>query len=150
VREERRLTYDASFTFKGSELQPGGWYLVSVTSSPSQVQAAVTACKESLDSLAGDAFSLADSVQSTKRTLRSRFLAESATNKFWIEQLSGTQLLEAPYKSVRCIAEYEKILAAVTVTDVVQLISLIALDDDNTMTSGVGVASPAPPASWAA
>ena len=58
---------------------------------------------------------MGDSVQSAKRTLRSRFRADTTTNKFWIENLCGTQLSEMPYKSVRCIAEYEKVLASIQV-----------------------------------
>ena len=37
VREERRLTYDASFKLLGQNSIQGGWYQVSVTSNPSQV-----------------------------------------------------------------------------------------------------------------
>lgn len=48
VREERRLTYDASFQLHGHDAIRGGWYLVSVTSNPSQVAEAVKACKEAL------------------------------------------------------------------------------------------------------
>ena len=53
VREERQLTYDASFQIQGHESVHGGWYLVSVTSSPAQVQDAIRACKEALASLKG-------------------------------------------------------------------------------------------------
>ena len=80
-----------------------------------------------------------------KRTLRSRFRAESGTNKFWLENLSGTQLEDLPYKTIRCIGEYEKILAAVTVQDIAQLIDIMRLDDDNSMTTCIGIASPVPP-----
>lgn len=146
VREERQLTYDASFSLKGSDLQNGGWYLVSVTSSPSQVQEAVVACKEALFSLAGSFGVMGDSVQSAKRTLRSRFRAEAGTNKFWVENMSGTQLDEMPFKTIRSIAEYEKALASVTVTDVSQLVELMALNDDSSMTACVGIAAPTPPA----
>lgn len=34
VREERQLTYDASFRFQNFDSILGGWYIVSVTSSP--------------------------------------------------------------------------------------------------------------------
>lgn len=88
---------------------------------------------------------MGDSVQSAKRTLRSRFRAEISSNKFWVESLCGTQLSEMPLKSTLCISEYEKILAAVTVTDVAQLIDVLALDDDNAMTTCVGIAAPIPP-----
>lgn len=51
VREERQLTYDAAFQLQGFEGIQGGWYIVSVTSSPEKVQQAIRACKEALVSL---------------------------------------------------------------------------------------------------
>lgn len=73
VREERRLTYDASFQLRGNDAVKGGWYLVSVTSSPGQVQEAVQACKEALNSLKGSMGVMGDAIQSAKRTLISRY-----------------------------------------------------------------------------
>jgi hypothetical protein len=43
-------------SLQGYDSLKGGWYLISVTSSPSQVQAAVRACKEALTSLKGMVF----------------------------------------------------------------------------------------------
>ena len=90
VREERRLTYDASFHFNGPETLQGSWYTVSVTSSPAQVQEALVACKEALASLRGTFGITGDSVQSAKRTILNRFRGESLTNNSG-ENLSGTQ-----------------------------------------------------------
>ena len=145
VREERRLTYDASFNLKGTELRAGGWWLVAVTSSPAQVEEALEACRDSLRSLLGPAGVSSDSVQSAKRTLASRFRAESGTNKFWIEHLSGTQLDEMPLKSAQGIAEYEDVLAGVTADDVGLLVELLSLGDASTMTACIGVTAPQPP-----
>ena len=41
VREERQLTYDASFQFQGFDRIKGGMYQVSVTTSPQQADEAV-------------------------------------------------------------------------------------------------------------
>jgi predicted Zn-dependent peptidase len=141
VREEKRLTYDASFNLKGSESTKGGWFLVSVTSSPGQVQDAVQACKDALKSLRGPFGLMGDSVQSAKRTLLSRFRSEIGTNKYWVETLSGTQVESIPYKSVRCIAEYEKVLGSVAVQDVQLLIELLGFENDD-YTTCVGIAGP--------
>lgn len=76
VREERRLTYDASFTMLGHEAIKGGWFIVSVTSSPQQVQQALVACKEALSSLKGAFGVTGDSIQSAKRSIVNRLRTE--------------------------------------------------------------------------
>ena len=139
MREERRLTYDASFQFNAPETLMGSWYTVSVTSSPQQVQAAIDACKDALASLKGPFGIASDGVQSAKRTLLNRFRGESLTNKFWCENLSGTQSDSVPLKTVQCISEYEQVLAGITVYDVQQLVQLLDFSEDN-MTSVCGVA----------
>jgi predicted Zn-dependent peptidase len=146
VREERRLTYDASFQLKSHEAVAGGWYLVSVTSSPSQVQEAVSACKEALHSLKGSFGVMGDAVQSAKRTLLSRFRNDLLTNKFWVEAMSGTQLgcVGFGIKSLRCISDYESVIAAITVQDIQLLVDMLNLEEDN-MTTCVAITSPQPP-----
>ena len=138
VREERRLTYDASFQLHGHEAIQGGYYLVAVTSSPQQVPAAVQACKEALESLRGTFGVMGDSVQSAKRSILNRFRGESLTNKFWVENLSGTQLESMPLKTLRSIAEFENVLSGVTAQDVQLLVEAMNFTEDN-MTTCVGI-----------
>lgn len=144
VREERQLTYDASFQLQSHDSIKGGWYLVSVTSSPSQVQDAIRACKESLTSLKGPFGVMGDSIQSAKRTILNRFRTESITNMFWVENMSGTQVESIPFKNIRSITEFESVLSAVTIQDIQMLVELFDFSEDN-MTSCVGITSPAPP-----
>ena len=118
--------------------------MVSVTSSPAQVGAAVQACKEALDSLRGTFGVMGDSVQSAKRTILNRFRVESLTNKFWVENLSGTQLEAMPLKTLRSISEFENVLASVTAQDVQQLVEAMGFTEDN-MTTCVGITAPRPP-----
>lgn len=146
VREERQLTYDASFQLQGFDSLRGGWYLVSVTSSPSQVQEAIRACKEALQSLRGSFGVMGDSVQSAKRTILNKFRGESVTNRFWVENLSGTQLDYIPYKGLSSISEFESVISGVTLQDIQMLVEAFQFDESN-MTSCVGITAPNPPAS---
>lgn len=144
VREERRLTYDASFQLRGQEAIKGGWYLVSVTSSPEQVDQAVRACKEALASLRGPFGVLGDAVQSAKRSISNRFRADQGTNKFWVDNMCGTQLEHIPHKSLKCISEFENVLSSINVQDLQNLVEVLAFDDAN-MIAGIGIASPNSP-----
>merc|ERR1711871_820230 len=145
VREERQLTYDASFQLMGLDSVHGGWYLVSVTSSPSQVQEAVKACGEALNSLKGHGI-INDSVQSAKRTLLNRFRGEALNNRFWIDKLCGTQIESIPFKTIQCLTEYEAVIAGVTVQDIQLLVEELNFCEEN-FTSCVGITSPATPGS---
>ena len=138
VREERRLTYDASFNFQTHDSLRGGWYQVSVTSSPSQVHEAVKACKEALASLRGSTGIMGDSLSSAKRTILNRVRGEAQTNKFWVESLSGTQLENIPLKTLRCLTDFEAVLATVTVQDVQQLVDVLDFSPER-ITSCVGI-----------
>ncbi len=90
LREEKSLTYDASFKMNSYEGVVGGWFMVTVTSSPKEVDLAVQACREVL----GTAGRLANSwaVASAKQTILSKRSLEQSSNKFWIDSLSGSQV----------------------------------------------------------
>lgn len=88
---------------------------------------------------------MGDSIQGAKRTIVNRFKAETSTNRFWIENLSGTQFDHIPYKSLRNIEEFESVVNAVNVQDLQMLVELFNFDDSN-MTSCVGITALTPPA----
>jgi len=144
VREYRRLTYDAAFNLHLNECMQGGYYTVSVTSSPKQVQAAIEACKEALYSLKGSTGITSDTIQCSKRTILNRFKTDTSTNKFWVEVMSGTQLECIPQKTIKCITDFETILSKVALSDVQLLVDALKFDE-NSMTSCIGITSPQPP-----
>lgn len=144
VREERQLTYDASFQIQGHESILGGWYLVSVTSSPSQVQDAIRACKEALSSLKNAFGVMGDSVQSAKRTILNRFKSDSVSNLFWVDNMSGSQVDCIPFKNLRSITDFESVVFGITVQDIQLLVDVLQFDEDS-MTSCVGITAPEPP-----
>lgn len=144
VREERKLTYDASFQLQSREVYRGSWYTVSVTSSPAQVSAALQACQEALTSLKGSFGVSGDAIQSCKRSLLNKFHTEAATNRFWAENLCGTLSEAVPDKTLRCIADYEQVLATVAVPDIQYLVDLFGFEESN-MTACVGITGAEPP-----
>lgn len=122
----------------------GSWFTVAVTSSPAQVQSALTACREALHSLSGRSGISGDTVQSAKRTIVNKFTAESLTNKFWVEKMSGCQSSAAKDKTVLSIERFETVLQEVSMQDIQFLVEVFAFKDDN-MTACVGVTAPEPP-----
>jgi len=148
VREERQLTYDASFGYQSNDILSGGWYLITVTSSPETIQAAVRACKEAMQSLHGAFGVTGESVSSSKRSMLQRFQHEKISNRFWIDMLSGSQFPQFhPHKAnLEAITkEYTSILSDITVQDIQALVKLFGFQEDN-MTVCVGIASPECPA----
>ncbi len=142
VREERRLTYDASFQIESHDGIRGGWFLVSVTSNPSEVQAALDACREALQSLGGLGTS-EDGIQAAKHTLLNKRRSDLSTNKFWVDSLSGTQLPSLS-NTLQSVVDFEAVVDSVTVEDIRDLAGLFVFEADGT-TACVGVTAPQPP-----
>jgi predicted Zn-dependent peptidase len=145
VREEKQLTYDASFQLHPRSILPGSWFTVSVTSSPQQVAEAIEACRGALATMKRAASGVnSNSLQAAKRTLLNKFYSESTSNHFWVDMMSGTQMSELPLKTLRGVAEYEKVVSSVTLQDMEQLVEMLKLDDGG-MVSCVGIASSTSP-----
>lgn len=141
VREERRLTYDASFQFEGRDIRRGGYFVVSVTSPPATVQAAVGACKEALRSLLGPFGVLGDSLQAAKRSIQQRVATESLTNLFWLDLLAGSQADALPAKNLPAMLDFPRVVAEVSLTDLQQALELLGFREEE-MTVCVGLAAP--------
>jgi hypothetical protein len=87
---------------------------------------------------------MGDSVQGAKRALLNRFKSDLATNRFWVENLAGTQFDHIPFKLLRNIDEFESVVNAVSIQDIQILADLFDFDE-NCMTSCVGITAPFPP-----
>jgi hypothetical protein len=145
VREERQLTYDASFQYEWNDLVVGGsWYFVTVTSSPEKIQAAVGACKEALHSLLGPFGVTGESVASSKRSLLQRWMNDKVTHKHWIDVLTGSQLPALfPMKRdlLALSKDYRQLLSEITLQDIQLLVKLFGFSEE-AMTVCVGIAAP--------
>uniref|UniRef100_A0A7S1NQ93 Uncharacterized protein n=1 Tax=Eutreptiella gymnastica TaxID=73025 RepID=A0A7S1NQ93_9EUGL len=141
VREERQLTYDASFQFQGFDRIRGGMYQVSVTTSPQQADLAVQACREALASLVAPFGVTQEAVEAAKRTLLAQYELEKENNRYWCEVLIGTQQEEIPQKQLNVIQEYADVVRSITVTDVQLLAQYLGFGDGTTL-SCVGISAP--------
>lgn len=142
VREERQLTYDANIDFAPIRIANGGYYTISVTSSPEKVQHAIRACKESISSLIEPFGIYSEMIQASKRNILNRFHSEAHSNRFWVEQLSGSQSYS--YLNPMNLIDMEKILEKITIEDIQQTMNILNFHEDR-MTVCVGIASPEPP-----
>ncbi|KAJ8608166.1 hypothetical protein CTAYLR_010305 [Chrysophaeum taylorii] len=125
VRERKQLTYDANFHFSDHERLRGGWYLVSVTAEPANAVKALDACRETLAGLATSAPPTRDNLESARRVVVNRHLAELVSNKYWCEQLTGTTFDSMPNKRISGIREYARLADTVTVNDLVAILKFV-------------------------
>jgi len=141
VREERKLTYDASFTLLGFDAVQGGLYLVSVTTSPDQAEAAVQACRDALASLADPFGIMSEAILAARRSLETSHELEVSTNRYWVEVLGGTQLDPNPAKTVDSVREYPRMLAQITTEDLQLLVQHLGFKEGSNLAL-VGISSP--------
>jgi hypothetical protein len=105
----RHLTYDANFNLHGAQGVPGGYFMVSVTSSKEQIDDALDACIDSMRDAVGnlDLSSLVSganrpyqallhpllpSLQSAKMYVLEKHQRGVDSNIFWMDVLSGSQV----------------------------------------------------------
>jgi len=129
VRERKQLTYDANFHFSDHERLKGGWYLVSVTASPAKAEKALQACREVLGALATTGPPTRDNLESARRVVVNRHLAELISNKYWCEQLTGTTFESMPYKRLCGLRDYAKLADQVTVNDLAAILKFVDTSD---------------------
>ncbi|KAJ1452633.1 hypothetical protein M885DRAFT_526193 [Pelagophyceae sp. CCMP2097] len=132
VRERKQLTYDANFHFCDHERLCGGWYVVSVTASVDKAQRALDACVETLTTLKTSAPVTRDNLESARRVVANRHLAELHSNKYWCEQLAGVSFASMPGKGVAGLADYAGLAEQATLGDLKAVLDLIDVDSMHT------------------
>jgi len=163
VRERKGLTYDANFQLTAHERLAGGWWLVTVTSSPANSELALDACVESLVQIAPDpsrpfgaAFPLTrENLQAAQRVLVQRHTSELRSNQYWSEILSATQLESVPGKQpgngAAYLREWGETVRAVTLEDLDLMFKALKLEDEKQFYTCIAVSgAPVDPAAAAA
>lgn len=135
VRERRQLTYDANFSLTGFERLKGGWFLVTVTASIEKSQAALEACKETLEALKRNNPINADNLESAKRVVLNRHQGELRTSRYWAELMSGLQSESIPLKGPLSFTDFERMVEAITVTDLQLTLNSLGMDDAQLFTA---------------
>mmetsp|Transcript_23477 Transcript_23477/g.34455 ORF Transcript_23477/g.34455 Transcript_23477/m.34455 type:complete len:181 (+) Transcript_23477:1251-1793(+) len=105
VREERGLCYDASFEMSSidSDITRSSIYTVTVSTSPSQIENAVRACRDVLLALQ-DYHCDQRQMDIVKRHVVNRLMTQTSHSKFWVDSMSGSQTPECGRKSLNDLA----------------------------------------------
>lgn len=129
VRERKQLTYDANFSLSGFERLKGGWFLVTVTASRKNAQAALDACKETLQDMRKISPITSDNLQSAKRVVVNRHEGELRTSRYWTTIMSGFQQESIPLKGPLSVTDYHAVVESITVMDLQLTLECLGLNN---------------------
>ncbi|KAI5069253.1 hypothetical protein GOP47_0015554 [Adiantum capillus-veneris] len=133
VRDTLGLSYDVSFEMSLFDRLKGGWYVVSVTSTPAKVKKAVEASLKVLRGLRENPISKRD-LDRARRTLMMRHESDSKDNTYWLGLLTHVQSAKVFRKDVSCIRDLFKLYEAATIEDVYNAYDLLKVDDESVFT----------------
>ncbi|XP_057450192.1 stromal processing peptidase, chloroplastic isoform X2 [Lotus japonicus] len=138
VRDSLGLTYDVSFELNLFDRLKLGWYVISVTSTPSKVHKAVDACKNVLRGLHSNKITDRE-LDRAKRTLLMRHEAEIKSNAYWLGLLAHLQASSVPRKDISCIKDLTFLYDAATIEDIYRAYEQLKVDE-NSLYSCIGIA----------
>lgn len=133
VRDTLGLTYDVSFEMSLFDRLKGGWYVISVTSTPAKVKNAVDASLKVLRGLRENPISKRD-LDRARRTLMMRHESDSKDNTYWLGLLTHLQSTKVFRKNTSCIRDLFKLYEAATIDDVYNAYDLLKVDDESVFT----------------
>ncbi|KAG4987363.1 hypothetical protein JHK85_030346 [Glycine max] len=138
VRDSLGLTYDVSFELNLFDRLKLGWYVISVTSTPSKVHKAVDACKNVLRGLHSNKITERE-LDRAKRTLLMRHEAEIKSNAYWLGLLAHLQASSVPRKDISCIKDLTFLYEVATIEDIYRAYEQLKVDE-NSLYSCIGIA----------
>ncbi|XP_073003346.1 stromal processing peptidase, chloroplastic [Typha latifolia] len=138
VRDSLGLTYDVSFELSLFNRLKLGWYVISVTSTPSKVFKAVDACKSVLRGLHNSRI-VQRELDRAKRTLLMRHEAETKSNAYWLGLIDHLQASSVPRKDISCIKDLTMLYEIATIEDIYLAYEHLRVDDSS-LFACVGVA----------
>ncbi|VFQ95828.1 unnamed protein product [Cuscuta campestris] len=138
VRDSLGLTYDVSFELNLFDRLKLGWYVISVTSTPTKVHRAVDACKNVLRGLHSNMITPRE-LDRARRTLLMRHEAETKSNAYWLWLLAHLQATSVPRKDISCITELTSLYEAATIEDIYVAYEQLKIDEGS-LFSCIGIA----------
>ncbi|MFS7931678.1 putative processing peptidase [Helianthus anomalus] len=130
VRDSQGLTYDVSFEINLFDRLNLGWYVISVTSTPSKVHRAVDACKSVLRGLHSKKIAEHE-LDRAKRTLLMKHDAESKSNAYWLGLIAHLQAASVHRKDISCINDLTMLYGAATIEDVYLAYEQLKIDEQS-------------------
>ncbi|KFG60039.1 peptidase M16 inactive domain-containing protein [Toxoplasma gondii RUB] len=144
LREEQRLTYDATFDFLSFEILRGGLFVVTVHTEPRLVEAVLQVARTALRDLATVRPLQGYQLESAKKQIISRHAHDRQMGRYWMELLAGLQLDNLPQKNIAYIRDLPAVVESVTLEDLQEIFESFGLRDAD-LWEGVGTAGPVPP-----
>uniref|UniRef100_A0A6U0W9G0 Mitochondrial processing peptidase n=1 Tax=Polytomella parva TaxID=51329 RepID=A0A6U0W9G0_9CHLO len=129
VRDTLGLTYDVDFETTMFDRIRYSWFMVHVTSHPSQIEAALNASASVLRDVAAQPISRHELLRA-KTTLLTRHDSDLKDNNYWIGLLSHLQNPLVPHKVLDCLRDLKAMYECATVEDVSLLYAQFDLRDD--------------------
>lgn len=130
VRDALGLTYDVSFEMSLFDRLKGGWFVISVTSTPAKINKAVEASLNVLRGLIGSRINKRE-LDRAKRTLMMRHESDSKDNAYWLSLLTHLQASCVGRKDISCIRDLFYLYEVATIEDVYNAYNHLNLDDDS-------------------
>ena len=116
VRDALGLTYDVSFELSSFDRLKAGWFLLSVTSTPSKVDEALAASLRTLRGLASSRVTSRE-LERARKTLLTRHESDLKDNAYVLGLLTHTQSSTVPLKTAHALADVHLMYSAATVDD---------------------------------
>ncbi|XP_024530004.1 stromal processing peptidase, chloroplastic [Selaginella moellendorffii] len=138
VRDALGLTYDVSFEFRLFDRLKGGWFVISVTSTPTKIQRAVEASINVLKGLHSNQITQRE-LDRAKRILMMRHESDCKDNKYWLGLITHLQAPSVGRKNVSCIRDLAYLYELATIDDVYNAYKFLGLDEKSVYTC-IGVA----------
>lgn len=135
VRERKKLTYDANFSFSSYERLLGGYFLVTVTASVEKAKLALEACKETLEALRKTSTITFDNVESARRVVLNRHDGDLRTTAYWTQMMSGIQEESIPLKGPLSVTDFNAVAESITAKDLQLTLETLSLADDKLYTA---------------
>ncbi len=107
----------------------GGWFLVTVTASKEKAQAALEACKETLEALRASNPISPDNLESAKRVVLNRHEGELRTSQYWASMMSGIQEESTPLKGPLSVTDFHAVIESLTTSDLQLTLDCMGVED---------------------
>eukprot|EP00916_Digyalum_oweni_P018604 GHVL01031144.1.p1 GENE.GHVL01031144.1~~GHVL01031144.1.p1 ORF type:complete len:167 (-),score=26.50 GHVL01031144.1:1916-2416(-) len=137
MRYDLQLTYDSKLEMLNYEIAPGGFWTVTVTTSPD----AASKCLQQLSKILEDIrdhlrkfdepYFDGGSVDSAKSVLVNRFNSETFSVQQSVDQLMGLQLPQMEMKTKDFLRDYPDLLMKVSPSDVNKVLSILGESDSD-------------------
>ena len=113
----------------------GGWFLVTVTASKEKAQAALEACKETLEALRTSNPISPDNLESAKRVVLNRHEGELRTSQYWATMMSGIQEESIPLKGPLSVTDFHAVIESMTTKDLQLTLECMGLKENELYTA---------------